>query len=378
MPTCNNWLLRILKRSKMTILVLKYVLRRCRCAHLHICKFPINHPNIILKVSWLTGPFYEKSSYQLCFFLFIFSYTLLVNMSESMSKSRHRYSLRLYEHASTTFVSAFPMAIHNFVVPKLVAWTLVQQSATKSSPKGLALVAAVFSRDSHALAWTLQQPWGARAWISVTAHAHFLRYFTFLSWLLPLVSLQLEAATCCAERSSLASCNRAVLVPIVGTALSGRHFFCLLVLLTHELSTYWSYWVWLSRASHHLTSCFNSHLSLRQLWRVILAVVSLCLSVAHVVENFCVVAPKWSIYCQFLLWNGHGSVCSLSVFSWYHTCMYACMYVHVYAHACVHILHELPVIFWLLWMYNYSVPQMQWPGDCWVCLNFFLALYTHI
>jgi hypothetical protein len=39
-PTSNNWLLRVLKRSKMTILIPKYVLQRCRCAHLHICKFP--------------------------------------------------------------------------------------------------------------------------------------------------------------------------------------------------------------------------------------------------------------------------------------------------------------------------------------------------
>ena len=83
----------------------------------------------------------------------------------------------------------------------------------------------VFSRDSRAIARTQQQPRGARAQIHVTSHEHFLCWFPFLSWLLPVVSLQLEASTRGAERPSLASRNRAILVPHIGTALSGSSFF---------------------------------------------------------------------------------------------------------------------------------------------------------
>ena len=100
---------------------------------------PINYPNIILKIGSLTGPFYEKSSYKLSFFLFKFSSTLLVKIFASMSKSRHWYSF-----GPTTFVSAFPMAIHNFMAPKCVAWTLVHRYTTNSLPKGLTLVVGCF------------------------------------------------------------------------------------------------------------------------------------------------------------------------------------------------------------------------------------------
>ena len=146
-------------------------------------------------------------------------------MSASMSKSRHRYCLGPYERASTTFVSAFPMAIRNFVAPKLVAWSLCHYKQLTRYPRVSHELLVVFSRDSRAIARTQQQPRGARARIHVPAHGHFSRWFAFLSRLLPVVSLQLEASTHGTERPSLASHNRAILVPHCGTALSGSSFF---------------------------------------------------------------------------------------------------------------------------------------------------------
>jgi hypothetical protein len=140
----------------------------------------------------------------------------------------------------------------------------------------------------------------------------------------------------CAECPSLASHNSAVLMQHVGTALSGTSFFCLLVSLVHESWTYWWYWVWSRRVLQQPTGHHDSHLPLRQLWRAIPSVVFVSVSCLSVVENLCVVAPKWSVYCQFLIWNGNGLVCSSSVFpGTMLVCIYCCMYVHVYVHTCV-------------------------------------------
>ena len=140
----------------------------------------------------------------------------------------------------------------------------------------------------HGLCNSLQQPWGMRAQISVMAHGHFLHWFAFLSQLLPVKSLQLEASVCCVKGPSLVSHNRAVLIPHVGTALSGSSFFCQLVTLTLESLMYWSYWVWSSRASQQPTGHHDSHLPLCQLWWVIPSAVSLCLSVIPPSSRTCV------------------------------------------------------------------------------------------